>query len=98
MLIWTLDVTSRSTEMPLCHMYGRLPHPVTQFGSGVLVTTSPPKFAFAIGPHSPLRVVCLRLQSGKKLPLLSVQERVVLLTDALAGSKKFAIPVVLEST
>ncbi len=98
MLIWTLDVTSRSTETPLCHMYGRLPHPVTQFGSGVLVTTSPPKFAFAIAPHSPLSVVSLRLQSGKKLPLLSAQERVVLFTDALAGSKKFAIPVVLEST
>src|SRR4029077_12026315 len=98
MLIWSLDVSSRSTETPLCHMYGRLPHPVTQCGSGVLVTPSPPKFAFAIAPHSPLSVVSLRLQSGKKLPLLSAQERVGLFSDALAGSKNFAIPVVLEST
>src|SRR5712691_11743343 len=79
-------------------MYGRLPHPVTQSGSGVLVATSPPKFALAIAPHLPLSVVSLRSQSGRKLPLTSVQERVVLFTDALAGSKKFAIPVVLERT
>ena len=91
-------MVSRSTATPICHMYGRLPHPVTQAGSGVLVTTSPPKFALNIGPHSALSVVSVRLQSGRKLPLASVQERVVLFTDALAGSKKFAIPVVAERT
>src|SRR5262245_13080198 len=98
------DVISRSIPMPVCHMYGRFPQPSTQAGSGVLVTTSEPKFAFAMAPHSPFAAVCVSTQSGRKLPRrgsptgkkLSFQERVVLFTDARAGSKKFAIPVVAE--
>ena len=45
-------------------------------GSTALVSTSP-KFWVAQGPHSPLVALFIRSQSGTKLPLRSVHDRVV---------------------
>src|SRR5256885_15102305 len=79
----------RSTLTDHAQLYGRLPHPWIQSGSAVVLKTCWPKLLFAIVPHvsppKPLAFGFRRSQSGTRLPLPSVHDRLVFVTIALCG-------------
>src|SRR4051812_22783869 len=71
------------TDAPNCQSLGRTPQPSSSAGSKLLLKTGLPKFELLNWPHTSPPAVdrfCAfgfsRSQSGTKLPLLSVHERV----------------------
>src|SRR5688572_26857161 len=80
----TRGSTSCWTETPNSQSAGRTPHPSSAAGSKFRLKVAVPKLRSLIAPHeSPpaARLFCAsgldRLQSGMKLPLPSVHERVI---------------------
>ncbi len=77
-----------------CQLNARLFHPVMKPASGTLLNCAWPNAELFNGPQRSTVVVWfpkfVRSQSGKKLPFLSVQERVVLRTMAEGGPKRVA--------
>src|SRR6476660_3505260 len=74
--------------------FGRTPNPDVISSAYFAAMLSDPSGEFR-RPHSPFSAGLARLQSGKKLPLVSVQLRVALLTDVF--TRLFRVAMFVDS-